>query len=744
MIRLGLRLLVTGGKEAAVRLVATTVGVAIGVGLLLTTLAAFNGVNSQNARYAWLMSGSDGAQATGDADPLWWRLKSDFFDGESIGRIDVAPTGPDAPVPPGLGELPGPGELVVSPALRDLLASTPAAELGDRFRGRQVGILGDEALPGPDSLIVVIGHTSEEMAETPGATKITAISTMSPSSCSGDCLPIGIDATAMNVLLAVVAAALVFPVAIFIATATRLAAARREQRFAAMRLVGATPRQVTVISAIESMVVGLAGAAGAFAVFALIRGPVAGIPFTGAKFFTGDLSLRPLQILLVVFGVPLVAAVASRIALRRVQISPLGVSRRVTPAAPSAWRLLPLVAGLGELVAVVVVGRPDGSSTQITVYFIGFVLILVGLMLAGPWLTMVGARLVAYRTSRPAALLAGQRLADNPKAGFRAVSGLVLALFIASVAVGTMTTFVAERTTPDSGDDGRSTLTLEPIEFGEPLAPLPDATRSRLTSIEGVTGVATVHADPQRRDLTVGDGWLTPAALVACADLARTPALGRCAPGVDVATIPAFLGGPWEPEDAATGWPDAGLTPDELGDLPINALAVATDGSRSAIEEARTVLEAGYPDAHRAATIDEFEVESTRVMRSWQQLANVVVALSLVVAGCSLAVSVAAGLIDRKRPFSLLRLTGVPLGVLRRVVALESALPLLLVAAVSTASGFVAAHLFLRVQLGYDLQAPGAGYYAGVLGGLVVSLAIIASTMPLLDRITGPETARNE
>jgi hypothetical protein len=31
-----------------------------------------------------------------------------------------------------------------------------------------------------------------------------------------------------------------------------------------------------------------------------------------------------------------------------------------------------------------------------------------------------------------------------------------------------------------------------------------------------------------------------------------------------------------------------------------------------------------------------------------------------------------------------------------------------------------------------------------VLGGLAASLAVIASTFPLLDRITGPDVARNE
>ena len=87
------------------------------------------------------------------------------------------------------------------------------------------------------------------------------------------------------------ACALLFPVLIFIGTATRLSAARREQRFAAIRLVGATPRQVSVISAVESTVAAVAGVAAGFGLFFLLRTPLAAIPFTGAPFFPSDLSL---------------------------------------------------------------------------------------------------------------------------------------------------------------------------------------------------------------------------------------------------------------------------------------------------------------------------------------------------------------------------------------------------------------------------------------------------------------------
>jgi hypothetical protein len=81
---------------------------------------------------------------------------------------------------------------------------------------------------------------------------------------------------------------------------------------------------------------------------------------------------------------------------------------------------------------------------------------------------------------------------------------------------------------------------------------------------------------------------------------------------------------------------------------------------------------------------------------------------------------------------------------LRHVVALESADPLLAVAAVAIGAGFGAAAEFASVAQHYPVVAPGAGYYLITAGGILVSLGIIAATFPLLKRVTGPEVARNE
>jgi hypothetical protein len=81
---------------------------------------------------------------------------------------------------------------------------------------------------------------------------------------------------------------------------------------------------------------------------------------------------------------------------------------------------------------------------------------------------------------------------------------------------------------------------------------------------------------------------------------------------------------------------------------------------------------------------------------------------------------------------------------LRCVVALESAVPLLAVAAVAIGTGFGAAAMYASLEWQQPLVAPGAAYYLITAGGILATLGIIAATFPLLARITGPEVARNE
>jgi hypothetical protein len=744
MIRLGLRLTLGSGREAALRVLVTAAAVALGVGLLLASLAGVNGLHAQTDRGAWLDTSAQASRPTSTSDRLWWLSSTDQFGNEAIDRIDVAAAGPNAPVPPGLSHLPGPGDYYASPALTTLLRSEPANELRDRYPGRQIGTIGAAALPSPNSLIIVIGHTARQLSQAPGAVEVGAIQ-RTPSSCYACQSTVG-SGSVLQFILAGGAVALLLPILILIATASRLSAARREQRFAAMRLVGATPHQISVVSAVEAVVAAVAGVAVGLALFFVFRPLLYHVPFTGAPLAQGDLSLHWIDIVLAVIGVPVAAVVSARLALRRVQISPLGVNRRASSRPPRIVRIIPLLAGIAVLAYFDAVGKPGSNGSQILEVLVGFVLLIVGLVLAGPWFTTAGSRLMVKRASRPATLIAGRRLLDNPKAAFRFISGLVIALFIASAAIGALSS-VAATNSSGGGSVGKDTLADPFCSFSTTNCPVsaevpsvPGQVLAELSTTPGVRAVTLVHQSPSQAPERNSFG------LVACDQLAKTPAIGKCAPGATVANIGYFLSNllGHNSHASSTVWPSAQLSAASAARLPVDAVVVATDGSTGSLERARTSLEQAFPFQGGGVAVDALDPSTARLLAMIQDMTDVIIVASLIIAACSLAVNIAAGLGERKRPFSLLRLTGVPIAVLRRVVALESALPLLLVAAVSIVVGLVSAALYLHSQVGIAFSIPGVAYWATVVGGLAASLAVIASTFPLLNRMTGPEVARND
>jgi hypothetical protein len=746
MIRLGFRLSVNGGKEAMVRVLITAAAVALGVGLLLASLAGVNGLHSQTDRGAWIDTSAQPSPPTSTSNGLWWLSSTDQFGDQEIDRIDVAAAGTNPPVPPGIAHLPGGGEYDASPALTALFKSEPANELRERYPGRQVGTIGTAALPSPNSLIIVVGHSAHQLSQAPGAVEVGAIQ-RTPANCDACQSTVG-SGPVLQFILAGGAVALLLPVLILIATASRLSAARREQRFAAMRLVGATPRQISVVSAVEAVVAAVAGVAVGFALFLVFRPLLYHVPFTGAPFAQGDLSLHWVDIVLTVIAVPVAAVVSARLALRRVQISPLGVNRRTSSRPPRIARIIPLLTGIALLAYFDSAGKPGSNGGQLLEVLVGFVLLIVGLVLAGPWFTTAGSRLMVKRANRPATLIAGRRLLDNPKAAFRFISGLVIALFVASAAIGALSSFAAATSTSGGGSAGKDTIAELFCSFSTSNCPastrvpsVPGKVLDDLHSTPGVRAVTVVHQSPAQAELP-GRSF----GIATCDQLAMTPAIGRCARGATVASLGYFLSNllGHNSHASSTVWPSAHLSTADVARFPVDAVVVATNGSPGSFERARTSLERAFPFQGAPVAVEAVDPSTARLITVIQDMTDVIIVASLIIAACSLAVSIAAGLGERKRPFSLLRLTGVPTALLHRVVALESALPLLIVAAVSIVVGLVSAALYLHSQVGIAFSLPGIAYWATVVFGLAASLAIIALTFPLLNRMTGPEVARNE
>ncbi|MFD0631043.1 hypothetical protein ACFQ9X_04700 [Catenulispora yoronensis] len=90
---------------------------------------------------------------------------------------------------------------------------------------------------------------------------------------------------------------------------------------------------------------------------------------------------------------------------------------------------------LGIVLFVVAVNMSTSDYSDLVVYP-ALVFTLWGVVSAGPWVTMQSSRLLARHAPGAAATLAARRLADNPRATFRTVSGVTVAVFIGTAVAG--------------------------------------------------------------------------------------------------------------------------------------------------------------------------------------------------------------------------------------------------------------------------------------------------------------------
>ena len=765
LVRFGLRLFLRSGREALVRLLLTTVAVAAGVAVLLSVFASYHAFATSNKRPAWEQTQgtakSENAASTAAAE-LWY-YSNDSYQGQTIERLDVAALGPHAPVPPGVPRLPGPGQYYVSPALAALIRSVPADELGERFPGTEAGTIGDSALTGPTELVIYVGYTPAQLSPLENTIVVTRIANGPQTS---------VWTNYFRYAYGVGALAFLFPILILIGTATRLSAARREQRFAAMRLVGATNRQIGVVAAVDSFVGATLGSLIGIGGFLLLRPVLSDYAIIGTKYFPYTVTPTAWGYIGVLICVPLLSALAAVLALRRVRISPLGVSRRVTPPPPSIWRIAPLVLGI----ALFAVGLALTTKQSIgTPAYPGLLVVMVGLVTAGPWLTARAAGLFSRLRGTASALLAARRLTDSPQAAFRSVTGLVLAVFLGTLLAGMMPAINATAATPNAtalqnvlldsfsqdtlgggasgpaADNGHVDLAqqLQQLEQTRGMSAQASVTLlSELKSRYPDAPVLPIYNAPLKITGSTATGLGR--TVVPCAAMTQFPSLGSCPAGaeaINTDTSNLMIDNPYfysRPIVTDTTTRSSG----DIAGLSLNAILIRPSSPKE-LEQVRTFLATHTTASASAAAPETFgeEVQARlNVSNVIQRLFSIAVVLTILIAGCSLAVAVGGGLAERKRPFALLRGSGTGAGTLYRVVLLESVLPLITATIVAAATAYGLAYLAVMkiAPAGTPVPRPAASYYATVGSGLAASVLVILTVLPILGRITGPENARFE
>ena len=256
---------------------------------------------------------------------------SDYFAGRTITRVDVAASSASTVAIPGVGRAPRAGTDHASPALAALIDAHPADELGARY-GTRVGVIGDAGLASPDSLVVVTGTAAGDLDPSRGGSAAgdSQFGVWSVAGFGGAAYP----SVAYRTVAIIGAIAILLPVLILVGIVTRLGATERAERFAALRLIGATPPRVADIAAAETGVTSLLGVfAGAVLAWLLI--PIAArIEVGDGRFFRTDLTVAPFTVVVVVAGVVAVSTAVAWWRTAHAGIGPLASPAIGPNAAP--------------------------------------------------------------------------------------------------------------------------------------------------------------------------------------------------------------------------------------------------------------------------------------------------------------------------------------------------------------------------------------------------------------------------
>ncbi|MFD7903004.1 FtsX-like permease family protein [Kitasatospora sp. NPDC059747] len=528
---IGVRLALSGGRDGWGRLLLTACGVGLGVALLLFT-ASFPGiVQHRNDR---LYTQNDTFQdevipSPGDRTVLIATADTTFRGTPVRGRV-VQPEGANPPLPPGVGAYPGPGRMVVSPALADLLRDPANQLLRDRLPYPVVGTIGPAGLLGPAQADYVLG--GDGLTVDTGAVRIDAYGHFSPPKPMDPKLVL-LNAVGLMVMLA--------PVGVFLAAAARFGGERRDRRLAALRLGGADRRMTARIAAGESLVGAVLGLAAGAGLFAAARQLIGRIRLADLSFYPQDVAPHPAIAAVIAVVVPLLAVGVTLAALRRVVVDPLGVVRRSGPGRRRiGWRLLLPPAGLAVTVFALVLPSQDNPSGLPRTAFLnsvqdtrgsllvafGLLLMLIGVCALLPWLVEAVTRRAGGGGLSWQLAVRRLQLGSGPASA--AVSGVVVAI-AGAIALQTLFLGVSAgyerlpRHRPETGPYQQSVT----FPGGAPRA---DGLAQRLA---GTTGVAATAAYTEfSLESPTGKPWEMPSVRIAgCAVLRGFVTLPDCKDG---------------------------------------------------------------------------------------------------------------------------------------------------------------------------------------------------------------------
>ena len=709
------RLLVANDRSARRRLAGIVAGVMVGVALFLMLLAAAQAFPERSMRSTWasiaLQPGLSQQSSHTDLQPdhvlkdseLAVASGFDIVDDQPITvlRVALPESGTTSVRVPGSDVVPKQGEYLASPALAKRIASLPADQLGDRY-GKQVGVLAPDAVEGPDSMVAVVGTDPGTVASSQAYIPPQVVTSFQG---------VPYENEAYRIATLIGAIAVLVPALLLVGIVTDLGAAQRAERFATLRLIGATPQQVARTAALEIGATTFVGALAGVALYLAMIPVATQITLGSSRFYHSDLLRSPINGILAVATTTVGAAAVAWWRTRRADIGPLGGSRERIERRPRLISLAPVILGMAGLVSTPAVARQESA---LTIYLlpVSFLCAMLGLLWAGPvvtWWVARGGRALA----RSAAQVIGfNRIAQHPRAVFRAVAGVVIAVYAMTVFAVAITVAAGTRdVTQGNGHLSPSTLEAIPAVSDERTL---ESAIDRLAAVPGVTTVAVgrMSGDSRREGQVILE-----------ADKAE--ALG--APHVESPDGAVSISTRWLYENAAAS--PSPVSAEELATAreqgaPI--LLVGTDpASPGAVERARTSLAtSGLVLGTSPSSPSSIQsIQDSAMENQFARLGYIGILIAAGISAVSLGVSTVAALLGRRRVLGLLRLVGMPPATLRSMVSYETVLPAATALVMSIGLGWLTAWALVGGVSGRHISWPDGGYWL-VLGACLALVAV--------------------
>ena len=735
-------LLQKSGRQSFARLGLTTAAVALGIVLVCYFTAGINGIKGRASGLAINTAAYQAARGAAEQKPIegveplkiggTWRGDASKWRGQSIQSYSMYGTAKS----PQFAKLktPRPGEYYLSKALADAVAQHPEDNILARFgkNTKYLGVIPSEYVASPDALMMVRGASAEEVAESDAFTKSQGQPSYFADVYRTDTNGLKSNAVFDPVAIIVFGVGgtiLLFPIVIFVSVATQLGAAQREKRYAALRLIGATKRQVGRVLMLESLLASVVGVLIGLGAFWLLQAPLQAFKMDGMRFNPSDLALTSTQYALII-GLTLgLTMFVNWRRMRRAQISPLGVSRSLEKVKKlRVWRAL--VPATGIAIFAWLSSKPGldwlaenkESAMPTLLLMVALLLVMFGLILAGGWLTNKLSLLAARWANNASMLIAGKRTAVHSRTIFRSVSGVVLALFAGSFYL-TATSGIEGLNAQAVKDNGFSQLKRgTAVVIGRSL---PGDMAEQLKQESYITSVATIYP---RED---GDA-------IRCQDLAMYT------------------------EHACPN----SAQPDQFAllnfDKPVVKKVslindrVDTNGAKEYlvtlksdddIEKLRTLVTAKanqYDLTYAVSGTDAKKPHINPTIREFADLAYVGIGVTLFVAVASLIVSTIGGLMERRRSLYTLRLGGMRLIQLKRLVMVESVAPLLITSLLSCSIGVWTGAVFTKMFSTTLKPVLTPTYFAIVGIGLAAAIIGIYLILPMVDKLTRVEANQTE